>query len=40
MQTFTANDGERDLLDLGATAGVTLATPAQALTRIETWGRH
>jgi len=32
--------GDRDLLDLGATAGVTIVTPAKALTLIEAWGRN
>lgn len=31
--------GDRDLLELGAVAGVTIVTPAQALTLIEAWGR-
>ena len=31
--------GDRDLLDLGAVAGVVIVTPAQALPLIEAWGR-
>jgi uncharacterized protein len=31
--------GDRDLLDLGALAGVAIVTPAQAWPLIEAWGR-
>ena len=31
--------GDRDLLDLGAVAGLAIVTPAKSLPRVEAWGR-